>query len=67
MFTEVVKGYLKRIVFGADGFATALPLPGFEHADLVADVRRSFGQPSSIAASVGCESPCSSEEPAGHS
>lgn len=45
VFTEVVKGYLQRIVFGADGFATALPLPGFEHADLVADVRRSFGQP----------------------
>ena len=45
IFTEVVEGYLQRIVFGADGFATAVPLPGFEHADLVADVRRSFGQP----------------------
>jgi len=40
-----VSGYLQRIVFGADGFATAVPLPGFEHAHLVADVRRSFGQP----------------------
>ncbi len=45
VFPEVVSGYLQRIVFGADGFATALPLPGFEHAHLVADVRRSFGQP----------------------
>jgi uncharacterized protein (DUF433 family) len=45
VFTEVVKGHLQRIVFGVDGFATAVPLPGFEHADLVADVRRSFGQP----------------------
>ena len=33
VFTEVVSDYLKRIVFGADGFATAVPLPGFEHAD----------------------------------
>lgn len=45
VFTEVVSDYLERIVFGADGFATAVPLPGFEHADLIADVRRSFGQP----------------------
>lgn len=45
VFREVVSGYLQRIVFGADGFATALPLPGFERAQLVADVRRSFGQP----------------------
>jgi hypothetical protein len=45
VFAEVVQGYLQRIVFGADGFATAVPLPGFDHADLVADVRHSFGQP----------------------
>lgn len=45
VFPEAVSGYLRRIVFGPDGFATALPLPGFEHARLVADVRRSFGQP----------------------
>lgn len=45
VFPEVVSDFLQRIVFGADGFASAVPLPGFEHADLVADVRRSFGQP----------------------
>lgn len=45
VFPEVVAGYLQRIVFGPDGFATAVPLPGFEHARLVADVFRSFGQP----------------------
>lgn len=45
VFAEVVVGYLQQIEFGADGFATAIPLPGFKKADLVADVRRSFGQP----------------------
>jgi uncharacterized protein (DUF433 family) len=45
VFTEVVGDYLKRITFGSDGFATAVPLPGFRKAQLVADVRRSFGQP----------------------
>lgn len=45
VFTAIVKAHLQRIVFGADGFASLIPLPGFEHAELVADVRRSFGQP----------------------
>lgn len=45
VFTEAVADYLHRIEFGADGFATAVPLPGFRRAELVADVRRSFGQP----------------------
>lgn len=45
VFADVVEGYLQQIIFGADGFATAIPLPGFRAADLVADVRRSFGQP----------------------
>lgn len=45
VFTEIVSGYLKRIVFGADGFAEVIPLPGFDHAQVLADVRRSFGQP----------------------
>ena len=45
VFNEVVEDYLQQIVFGADGFATAIPLPGFRKAELVADVRRSFGQP----------------------
>lgn len=45
VFAEVVEDYLHRIEFGADGFATAVPLPGFRKAELVADVRRAFGQP----------------------
>lgn len=45
VFNDVVDGYLQQITFGADGFATAVPLPGFRKAQLVADVRRSFGQP----------------------
>lgn len=45
VFAEVVEDYLHRIEFGADGFAAAVPLPGFRTAELVADVRRSFGQP----------------------
>lgn len=45
VFNEVVAKYLHRIEFGPDGFATAIPLPGFNGVDLVADIRRSFGQP----------------------
>lgn len=45
VLNEVVAGYLKRIEFGSDGFAQAVPLTGFEKAQVVADVRRSFGQP----------------------
>ena len=45
VFAEVVANYLHRIQFDADGFAMAVPLPGFWKAELIADVRRSFGQP----------------------
>lgn len=45
VLSGVVESYLRRIVFGPDGYATAIPLPGFDHAEVVADVRRSFGQP----------------------
>lgn len=45
VFTEIISGYLRRIEFGADGMASAVPLPGFAHAEIVADLRRSFGQP----------------------
>src|SRR3954447_17659034 len=38
VFADVVEGYLRRIEFGADGFASAVPLPGFRKAQLVADV-----------------------------
>jgi hypothetical protein len=34
VFAEVVEGFLQRIEFGSDGFATAIPLPGFRKAEL---------------------------------
>ncbi|MXG90199.1 DUF433 domain-containing protein [Nocardioides flavescens] len=55
VFAEVVVEYLQRIEFGSDGFATAIPLPGFRRAGLVADVRRSFGQPVFTASGVRLE------------
>ncbi|MBM6399834.1 hypothetical protein [Phycicoccus sonneratiae] len=48
VFKQVVAEYLQKIVFGTDGFATAVPLPGYTTAQLVADLRRSFGQPTFV-------------------
>lgn len=45
VFPEAVEGYLKQITWGSDGYAVAVPLPGFRQAEVVADVRRGFGQP----------------------
>lgn len=45
VFAEVVEGYLQQITFGDDGFASAIPLPGFDRAELIADIGRAFGQP----------------------
>lgn len=45
VFAEVVRTYLKRITWGADGYAIAIPLPGYARAEVIADVRRGFGQP----------------------
>lgn len=45
VFSEVVQGYLKRIEYGRDGYARAIRLPAYEHAEVVADPTRSFGQP----------------------
>lgn len=41
----MVREYLKRITWGADGYAVAIPLPGYAQAEVVADIRRGFGQP----------------------
>ena len=48
VFAEVVESYLKRISWGSDGYAVSVPLPGFEDAQVVADVRRGFGQPTFV-------------------
>ena len=45
VFAQVIIDYLSRITYGRDGYAQVIRLPGFEHADVVADPRRSFGQP----------------------
>jgi hypothetical protein len=44
---EVVRDYLKRITWGSDGYAVAIPLPGYTQAEVIADIRRGFGQPTS--------------------
>jgi len=41
---EVVQRYLMRVDYG-DGYAQVLPLPGYGEASVIADARRSFGQP----------------------
>lgn len=48
VFPEVVENYLKRITWGSDGYALVIPLPGFQQADVVADARRGFGQPTFV-------------------
>jgi uncharacterized protein (DUF433 family) len=44
-FSEVVKGYLKRIHYGGDGWADAVQLPTYENAEVVVDPRVAFGLP----------------------
>lgn len=45
VFAPVVDKYLRRIVFGADGWAEVIHLPQYGEADVVVDPRRSFGLP----------------------
>jgi uncharacterized protein (DUF433 family) len=44
-FSEVVKGYLKRIHYGGDGWADAVQLPTYENAEVIVDPRVAFGLP----------------------
>ena len=44
VFVDVVRKQLKRIEFGADGYATLLRVPGYR-SDVVCDPTRSFGRP----------------------
>jgi uncharacterized protein (DUF433 family) len=45
VFNDVVEGYLRRVEFGADGYARLIQLPGYDVAELVVDPARGFGQP----------------------
>jgi uncharacterized protein (DUF433 family) len=45
VFRDVIADYLRRIEYAADGYAQLIRLPAYEHAEIVADPTRSFGQP----------------------
>jgi uncharacterized protein (DUF433 family) len=45
VFADVVYDYLRRIEYGADGYASLIHLPAYDHAEVVADPTRSFGAP----------------------
>lgn len=45
VFADVVEDYLRRIEYGADGYAAMIHLPAYRHAEVVADPARSFGAP----------------------
>jgi uncharacterized protein (DUF433 family) len=44
-FSEVVKGYLKRIRYGGDGWADSVRLPTYENANVIVDPKVAFGLP----------------------
>jgi uncharacterized protein (DUF433 family) len=44
-FSEIVRDYLKRITYGADGWAARVRLPAYEHAEVVVDPHVAFGLP----------------------
>src|SRR6266487_1631557 len=45
VFTPLVQDYLERIEYGPDNYARLIHLPGYRDAKVVADPKRSFGQP----------------------
>lgn len=45
VFTDLVQDYLQRVEFGSDGYVQVIRLPHYSEADVLADPRRSFGQP----------------------
>jgi uncharacterized protein (DUF433 family) len=45
VFTEIIQQYLRRIDFATDGYAGLIRLPSYEHAQVVVNPRRGFGQP----------------------
>lgn len=42
---DVIRGYLKRITYGDDGWATRVQLPAYERAQVTVDPAVAFGQP----------------------
>lgn len=45
VFVESIQAYLRRIEYAADGYAALIRVPGYEHAQVVADPARAFGMP----------------------
>jgi uncharacterized protein (DUF433 family) len=45
VFSDAVEQYLRLIDYADDGYARLVHLPGYRHAEVVADPERSFGQP----------------------
>ncbi len=45
VFNEVLESYLLRVEFAPDGYARVIHLPRYTGAEVIADPRRSFGQP----------------------
>ena len=45
VFTEAIEAYLRRIEYGADGYASLIRLPAYERAQVVVDPTRAFGVP----------------------
>ncbi|CAA9511564.1 MAG: hypothetical protein AVDCRST_MAG45-1941 [uncultured Solirubrobacterales bacterium] len=44
-FSNLVKDYLERIQYGADGWASAVRLPPYQHAEVTIDPEAAFGLP----------------------
>jgi uncharacterized protein (DUF433 family) len=45
VFKDIVEHYLRQISFEDDKYATLIRLPQYQHANVVLDPRRSYGQP----------------------
>lgn len=54
-FADVVKSYLKRIRYGADGWASSVRLPAYEHAKVIVDPGIGFGLPLVVSGGVRVE------------
>jgi uncharacterized protein (DUF433 family)/transposase-like protein len=45
VFVDLIRDYLRRISYADDDYASAISVPAYERADVVADPTRSFGLP----------------------
>lgn len=48
VFSEVIDSYLRRVTFATDGWAQRIRLPQYHRAEVIADPRFGFGQPSFV-------------------